>query len=194
MDKLGVWHHLNGCEKSDFLFPVHGMSDKFRGRFMALLTRRLKEDGFVIANYIRKQCFDKDWVVYSRPPAKGVNLVLEYIARYAYRVAITNSRILDVTDNSISYDYKDYRKGGKHGAMTLYFVSFVAYFEIVTSLFVYNVKRYKSVFSSASCHLPFGNHTKTDIFPHNILITFAADVQRSMLHCIFKFYYYLCTR
>ena len=119
MDKLGVWHHLNGCEKSDFLFPVHGMSDKFRGRFMALLTRRLKEDGIVIANYIRKQCFDKDWVVYSRPPAKGVNLVLEYIARYAYRVAITNSRILDVTDNSISYDYKDYRKGGKHKVMEM---------------------------------------------------------------------------
>ena len=119
MDKLGVWHNLNGCEKSDFLFPVHGMSDKFRGRFMALLTRRLKEDGFVMANYIRKQCFDKDWVVYSRPPAKGVNQVLEYIARYAYRVAITNSRILDVTHSNVSYDYKNYRKGGKHEVMTM---------------------------------------------------------------------------
>ena len=95
------------------------MSDKFRGRFMALLTRRLKEEGLVIADYIRKTCFDKDWVVYSRPPAKGVNQVLEYIARYAYRVAITNSRILDVTDNNISYDYKDYRKGGKHKVMEM---------------------------------------------------------------------------
>ena len=83
MDKLGVWHHLNGCEKSNFLFPVHGMSDKFRGRFMALLTRKLKEEGIVIFNYIRDLCFDKDWVVYSRPPATGVNQVLEYIARYA---------------------------------------------------------------------------------------------------------------
>ena len=61
----------------------------------------------------------------------------EYIARYAYRVAITNSRILDVTDSNVSY------------------------------------------FSSASCHSPFGNHTKTDIFPHNNQITFAAAVQRS---------------
>ena len=84
----------------------------------------------------------------------------EYIARYAYRVAITNSRILDVTDSNISYDYKDYRKDGKHGVMTLYFVSLVAYYEIVASLFVYIVKRYKSVFSSASCQLPFGNHAK----------------------------------
>ena len=55
----------------------------------------------------------------------------------------------------------------------------MAYFEIVASLFVYNVKRYKSVFSSASCHSPLGNHTKTDIFPHNNQITFAAAVQRS---------------
>ena len=103
----------------------------------------------------------------------------EYIARYAYRVAITNSRILDVTDSNVSYDYKDYRKGGKHGVMTLYFVSFVAYFEIVASLFVYNVKRYKSVFSSASCHSPLGNHTKTDIFPHNNQITFSTVVQQT---------------
>ena len=56
----------------------------------------------------------------------------------------------------------------------------------MTSLFVYIVKRYKSVFSSTSCHFPFGNHAKTDIFPHNILITFAADVQRSVLHIAFQ--------
>ena len=119
VDKLGVWHHLKGCKDSNFLFPVVGMSRKFRGRLMALLTSRLKEDGFVIADYIRKPCFDKDWVVYARPPAKGVNLVLEYIARYAFRVAITNSRILDVTESDVSYDYKDYRKGGKHGVMSM---------------------------------------------------------------------------
>ena len=95
------------------------MSRKFYGRFMSLLTRRLKEDGFVIADYIRYKCKNTNWVVYSRPPAKGVNQVLEYIARYAYRVAITNSRILDVTDSNVSYDYKDYRKGGKHGVMTM---------------------------------------------------------------------------
>ena len=94
------------------------MSDKFRGRFMALLTRRLKEEGLVIFDYIRDSCFEKNWVVYSRPPAKGVNQVLEYIARYAYRVAITNSRILDVTDSHVSYDYKNYRKGGKHEVRT----------------------------------------------------------------------------
>ena len=119
MDESGAWHHLKGCKKSHFLFPVAAMSRKFRGRFMGLLTTRLKQEGMVIGNEVRHNCFKKDWVVYSCPPAKGINQVLEYIARYAYRVAITNSRILEVTDSTISYDYKDYRKGGKQGVMNM---------------------------------------------------------------------------
>ena len=125
IDKRGAWHHLKGCKHSDFLFPVAAMSSKFRGRFMSLLTRRLKEHGIVIDQAIRKQCFSKAWVINSRPPAKGVNQVLEYIGRYAYRVAITNSRILDATSSQISYDYKMYRKGGKHGVMTMEIDSFL---------------------------------------------------------------------
>lgn len=124
-DKSGVWHQLKGCKGSNFLFPVAAMSPKFRGRFMALLTGRLKDIGVAIDSRARKLSFEKDWVVYARPPAKGVNQVLEYIARYAYRVAITNSRILEVTDTEISYDYKDYRKGGKHGVMTMYIDDFL---------------------------------------------------------------------
>ena len=125
IDKHGVWHHLKGCKHSDFLFPVAAMSCKFRGKFMSLLTRRLKEKDIVIDQAIRKQCFSKAWVINSKPPAKGVNQVLEYIGRYAYRVAITNSRILDVTGSQISYDYKMYKKGGKHGVMTMEIDSFL---------------------------------------------------------------------
>jgi len=93
VDKQGVWHHLKGCKHSDFLFPVAAMSTKFRGKFMSLLTRRLKEKDIVIEKSVRKHCFAKAWVVNSKPPAKGVNQVLEYIGRYAYRVAITRSNL-----------------------------------------------------------------------------------------------------
>ena len=34
--------------------------------------------------------------------------------------------------------------------------------------------------------LPFGCHAKIDIFHHNTMITFAADVQRSVLHIAFQ--------
>lgn len=127
-DGKGVWHPLKGCKGSDFLFPVAAMSPKFRGRFMALVTRRLRQKGVVIDQAVRKQCFAKNWVVNSRPPAKGVTLVLEYIGRYAYRVAITNSRILSLTDQDIAYDYKMYRKGGRHGVMHMSIDTFLQLF------------------------------------------------------------------
>ena len=59
VDMRGVWHHIKGCKRSDFLFPVVAMSTKFRGRFMSLLTRRLKEKGVIIDQSIRKHCFTK---------------------------------------------------------------------------------------------------------------------------------------
>jgi hypothetical protein len=71
-------------------------------------------------------------VVYSRPPAKGVNQVLEYIGRYAYRVAISNSRILDYDANEgkVAYDYKDYRHGGCHKTMRMSAVDFLHLFSL----------------------------------------------------------------
>ena len=123
-----MWHPLKGCKGSDFLFPVAAMSPKFRGRFMALVTRRLRQKGVVLDQAVRKQCFAKNWVVNSRPPAKGVTQVLEYIGRYAYRVAITNSRILSLTDQDIAYDYKMYRKGGRHGVMHMSIDTFLQLF------------------------------------------------------------------
>lgn len=131
VDKDGRWHHLKGCGGAarDFLFTVRGMMVMFRAKLMAMLTRRLKEQGEVIPPDVRRQCFDKKkpWSLYSRPPAKGVGQVLEYIGRYAYRVAISNARILDYDAESgqVTYDYKDYRHGGVHKQMAMHAVDFL---------------------------------------------------------------------
>lgn len=86
VDENGVWHHLKGCSKDarDFLFPVQALSKMFWAKFMSMLTSGLSQEEVVIPQVVRKQCFEKAWVVYSRPPAKGVDQVLEYIGRYAY--------------------------------------------------------------------------------------------------------------
>ena len=71
-------------------------------------------------------------VIYSRPPAKGVSQVLEYVGRYAYRVAISNSRILDYDAEmgTVAYDYKDYRHGGCHKTMSMSAVEFLHLFSL----------------------------------------------------------------
>ena len=126
VDKNGVWHHLEGCKGAkEFLFPVRALSSVFRAKFMAMFTSALKESNEKIPQDVRKKCMEKGWVVYSRPPAKGVNQVLEYIGRYAYRVAISNSRILNYSDGMVTYDWKNYRQGGRHSQMKMKAVSFL---------------------------------------------------------------------
>lgn len=132
IDRNGVWHHLKGCQTAkNFLFPVHALSKVFRAKFLSRLTAALKQEQILIPQCIRKQCLEKDWVIYSRPPAKGVNQVLEYIGRYAYRVAISNSRITDYTsDGMVTYDWKDYRSEGKHKQMKMHAVDFLHLFSL----------------------------------------------------------------
>lgn len=131
VDSKGVWHHLESCAHSDFLFPVHALSKVFRAKALAALTEALKRKGSIIPQSVRKKCMERDWVVYSRPPAKGVGQVLEYIGRYAYRVAISNSRIKNVAeDGTVTYDYKDYRKGARHADMTMHAVDFLHLFSL----------------------------------------------------------------
>lgn len=132
VDKNGRWHTLKGCRGTKgFLFPVRALSDMFRAKLMAMLTHALKQEDALIPQNVRKACFSKGWVVYSRPPAKGVTQVLEYIGRYAYRVAISNSRIKDVSaDGMVTYDWKDYRNEGKHKTMRMHAVEFLHLFSL----------------------------------------------------------------
>ena len=55
-----------------------------------------------------------EWVVYAKRPFAGPEQVLAYLARYTHRVAIANSRLIDVADEHVSFRWKDYRENGKH--------------------------------------------------------------------------------
>ena len=55
-----------------------------------------------------------EWVIYAKRPFAGPAQVLAYLARYTHRVAIANSRLLEVNDNHVSFRWKDYRENGEH--------------------------------------------------------------------------------
>jgi hypothetical protein len=62
-----------------------------------------------------------EWVVYAKKPFAGPQQVLAYLARYTHRVAIANSRLLDLDETHVSFRWKDYRENGalKSKAMRL---------------------------------------------------------------------------
>jgi hypothetical protein len=45
--------------------------------------------------------------------------VLAYLGRYTHRVAISNHRLVSVTDHEVAFRWKDYRHHGKAKVMTL---------------------------------------------------------------------------
>jgi site-specific recombinase XerC len=60
-----------------------------------------------------------EWVVYAKPPFGGPAQVLAYLGRYTHRVAISNARLVNVTDEHVAFRWKDYRHDGKTKVMTL---------------------------------------------------------------------------
>ncbi len=52
-------------------------------------------------------------MVYAKPPFGGPKKVLEYLGRYTHRVAISNSRLLAMQDQQVTFAWKDYRDGQK---------------------------------------------------------------------------------
>ena len=66
-----------------------------------------------------RQLFRQDWVVYAKPPFGGPEHVLQYLARYTHRVAISNPRLLSWADGKVTFRWKDYAHGNKKRKMTI---------------------------------------------------------------------------
>ena len=54
-----------------------------------------------------------EWVVYAKRPFGGPEAVLAYLSRYTHRVAISNSRLIRIDEEGVTFRWKDYRARGK---------------------------------------------------------------------------------
>ena len=66
-----------------------------------------------------RSLYRQSWVVYAKPPFSSPAHVLHYLARYTHRVAISNHRLVAVTDDTVSFRWKDYRHGSQIRTLTL---------------------------------------------------------------------------
>ena len=123
-----------------FLFPVRALGKVFRAKFLAHLTKahdndelRSNPQSASLHNPLEWQHLlgrlrVKKWVVYAKPPVAGPEQVLNYLARYTHRIAISNERILEARDDMVSFRYKDYNHGKAIKVMTLPALEFIRRF------------------------------------------------------------------
>jgi hypothetical protein len=71
-----------------------------------------------------------EWLVYAKKPFGGPNQVLAYLARYTHRVAIANSRLLDLDQTHVSFLWRDYREssGDQSKVMRITIAEFIRRF------------------------------------------------------------------
>jgi hypothetical protein len=97
----------------------------FRGILVKLLkehleNNRLKLPGdFPGYDQLKKKLYEKNWNVYSKKALGGVNSVLAYLGRYTHRVAISNSRLVNIKNGQVTFRYKNYRNRGRQETITI---------------------------------------------------------------------------
>jgi len=98
-----AWH----AAPKKFLVPVRKLSRMIAKRFAAALQKDHPE----LLEQIPDKVWNQPWCSYSKPYGKGQDAVLNYLARYVFRVALTNRRLMAMDETHVTFQYKDHDTG-----------------------------------------------------------------------------------
>jgi hypothetical protein len=133
-----------------FLFPVRALAQVFRGKYLHGLQRAFTAGTLAFAGSTApladpaafaawlQELRRPDWVVYAKRPFAGPTQVLEYLGRYTHRVALSNDRLVSLTDGVVRFHWKDDADGDRVKLMALDAEEFIRRFllHVVPSGFV----------------------------------------------------------
>jgi hypothetical protein len=94
---------------SDFLVHVKPLGELFRAKFRAGLRQT------PWAGQIDARAWTKSWVVDCRPVGSGVR-ALKYLAPYIFRIALSNNRIEQVANDTVTFRYTEGKTGAQKRA------------------------------------------------------------------------------
>jgi rubredoxin len=105
--------------RDNYFLPREVLREVFRGKFVDALKQafqngQLRFEGDlkllaqpkIFATWLRP-LFRQDWVVYLKRPFGGPEYVLHYLGRYTHRVAISNHRLVSLTDGQVTFRWRD---------------------------------------------------------------------------------------
>jgi hypothetical protein len=126
--------------RNSFLVPVRALSKKFRGKFIDLLKNSYAKQDILVpepkgneppADAFRRltnKLSRKKWVVYAKQPFGGPEQVFKYLGLYTHKVAISNHRLVHMTDGKVTFLARDNSKPGQKRSVTLTAQEFIRRF------------------------------------------------------------------
>ena len=118
------WKSVNG--KGKYLFPVKELSKVYRAKYLSAI----KKSGINLSAPLYKELYKKSWVVYAKPAFGNAEVLIKYLARYAYKTAITHHRITRYNKDRVSFSYTDYRHRNQNKMLTISTWEFVRRFSL----------------------------------------------------------------
>ena len=126
--------------KKNFFIRVEALRDKFKGKFLAGLQSFFEDRQLVFSasceklrnSYhwaeFRDSLYNKDWCPYIKETFNGFGNAIEYLGRYTHKVAISNSRILSVSETHTTFSARGRRPGEPLRTITLENTEFIRRF------------------------------------------------------------------
>lgn len=123
--------------KGNFFIPVFVLRDKFKGKYMALLKQLYQKNCLHFSescshlqnpstwNSFCDSLYQKEWCPYIKETFNGFGNAIEYLGKYTHKIAISNSRILSVTDEQVTFSARGKKPGAPRRTITLQNTEFI---------------------------------------------------------------------
>lgn len=115
----------------NFFIPVRVLRDKFKGKYLSMLNK-LYENGKLCFSASckelqnsyhwkewKEELYGKEWCPYIKETFNGFGNAIEYLGRYTHKIAISNNRILSVTEDEVTFSARGKRPGEPKRTITL---------------------------------------------------------------------------
>lgn len=125
---------------SAFFIPVYVLRDKFKGKYLALLDSLYQQEKLVFSSSchslqdprewkrFKNSLYNKDWCPYIKETFNGFGNAIEYLGRYTHRIAISNNRILSVSETEVTFSARGKKPGEPKRQITLSHKEFIRRF------------------------------------------------------------------
>ena len=120
-----------------FFIRTEVLRDKFKGKYMAHLSSLYESGSLTFSSSCEKlrnfyhwkewknSLYEMDWCPYIKETFNGFGNAIEYLGRYTHKIAISNSRILSVSDDTVTFSARGKKPGEPKRRITLNNTGFI---------------------------------------------------------------------
>lgn len=120
-----------------FFIRTEVLRDKFKGKYIAHLSS-LYESGLLTFSSScenlrnsyhwkewKNRLYEMDWCPYIKETFNGFGNAIEYLGRYTHKIAISNNRILSVSNDTVTFSAREKKPGDPKRQITLDHTEFI---------------------------------------------------------------------